>query len=512
MTRADRTRLAFLTSTHVVDDLYQGAVPALLPFLAIERHYSYAGLTGITLAATFLASVVQPGFGALTDRYRNLGWLVAVGLLVAGLGIGVSGLARPGTARSGTARPGGSRSSAGSSVVRADDWRGFGRLTVMVVLRSIAYFGLASLLALYAIRHFHASAAVGSAVLTVFIGSGVIGTLGGGWLADHWQRVGVLRLGYGLTGLAVVLLVAAPDVPMLFIVAFALGIVLFAPFAVQVTLGQDFLPNRIGTASGVTLGLAVSAGGIAAPLFGLLADTYGLTTALGTIAAFPLVACLLTFFLRDPRARLAVAATVARTGREPGPVRAGGEPVVSAEAPGEVVLVRPSDGPADTGDRLIGPQEQVRGVLGAQPGQIRHGRQAGGGLEQAHQVPGGQVQLLGQLSQGPVLGQPGFQQAHGVPDGGADRLGRIWLQPGHGGDRPAEDAEQERQPPDDVPSVPRHGGVAQRRERRQVNPAFLEGAWIGVDRHHAVAVGRVGTGPQQVAEHRIFPGPGQFTA
>src|ERR1700683_2655661 len=92
VSRAARARRAFLTSTHVVDDLYQGAVPALLPFLAIERHYSYAGLTGITLAATFLASVVQPGFGALPDRYRNLGWLVAAGLLVAGLGIGVSGL------------------------------------------------------------------------------------------------------------------------------------------------------------------------------------------------------------------------------------------------------------------------------------------------------------------------------------------------------------------------------------------------------------------------------------
>jgi MFS family permease len=69
MTRAERLRLAFLTSTHVVDDLYQGAIPALLPLLALERHYSYTGLSGITLAATFLASVVQPGFGALTDRY-----------------------------------------------------------------------------------------------------------------------------------------------------------------------------------------------------------------------------------------------------------------------------------------------------------------------------------------------------------------------------------------------------------------------------------------------------------
>lgn len=380
--RADRTRLAFLTSTHVVDDLYQGAVPALLPFLALERHYSYIGLTGITLAATFLASVVQPGFGALTDRYRNLGWLVAAGLLVAGLGIGLSGLgdnylitwfavaasgvgvaayhpeatrtargmagdstqamswfsvggnagialgpiivtpvllatrlhgtpllALPAVVMAGVLavrrpwreaarpRPGGSRASAG----RSDDWRGFARLTVVVVLRSIAYFGLASLLALFAIRHFHHSAAVGSAVLTVFIASGVIGTLSGGWLADHWQRIGTLRLGYGLAAAAIVLVVAAPDVAVLFVGAFVLGIVLFAPFAVQVTLGQDFLPNRIGIASGVTLGLATSAGGVAAPLFGLLADTYGLPTALGTTAVFPAVACALTFLLRDPR-------------------------------------------------------------------------------------------------------------------------------------------------------------------------------------------------------------------
>src|SRR5579875_1980263 len=68
--------LALLAATHTVDDLYQGAVPALLPFLAIERHYTYVGLTGITLAATFLSSAVQPAFGVITDR-RRMGWLIA---------------------------------------------------------------------------------------------------------------------------------------------------------------------------------------------------------------------------------------------------------------------------------------------------------------------------------------------------------------------------------------------------------------------------------------------------
>jgi hypothetical protein len=36
--------------------------------------------------------------------------------------------------------------------------------------------------------------------------------------------------------------------------------------APHVTLGQDYLPNRVSTASGVTLGLTVSIGGLATRL------------------------------------------------------------------------------------------------------------------------------------------------------------------------------------------------------------------------------------------------------
>jgi FSR family fosmidomycin resistance protein-like MFS transporter len=143
----------------------------------------------------------------------------------------------------------------------------------------------------------------------------VLGTLGDGWLADRWQRVGKLRLGYGLSALVLTLLVVTPDMAILFIAAFALGIALFAPFAVQVTLGLDFLSNRIGVASGVTLGLAVSVGVLAAPLFGLLADSSGLTTALAAIAAIPAVACAPSFLVRDPhsaRWALTCHATVGR--------------------------------------------------------------------------------------------------------------------------------------------------------------------------------------------------------
>lgn len=71
----NRARVALLAVSHAVDDTYQGAVPALLPFFIADRHYSYAAATGLTFAATALSSVIQPLFGALTDR-RHLRWLV----------------------------------------------------------------------------------------------------------------------------------------------------------------------------------------------------------------------------------------------------------------------------------------------------------------------------------------------------------------------------------------------------------------------------------------------------
>lgn len=66
------------------------------------------------------------------------------------------------------------------------------------------------------------------------------------------------------------------------------------------TLGQDFLPRRVGTASGVTLGLAVSVGGLVAPALGALADATSLRTALVPLVALPALGRLLLCGLREP--------------------------------------------------------------------------------------------------------------------------------------------------------------------------------------------------------------------
>ena len=80
-----------MSMAHVVDDLYQGIVPALLPFLVIERQYSYAAVAGLTLAATVLSSVVQPLFGWWSDR-KPRRWLIPTGMATAALGVGFAGV------------------------------------------------------------------------------------------------------------------------------------------------------------------------------------------------------------------------------------------------------------------------------------------------------------------------------------------------------------------------------------------------------------------------------------
>ena len=79
--------LGLLTGGHMVTDLAQGSVPALLPFLRNELHLSYTRTAAIMLAATIASSVVQPIFGHLFDTRRGE-WLLVAGPAVAGLGIG----------------------------------------------------------------------------------------------------------------------------------------------------------------------------------------------------------------------------------------------------------------------------------------------------------------------------------------------------------------------------------------------------------------------------------------
>ena len=125
------------------------------------------------------------------------------------------------------------------------------------------------------------------------------GAAAGGHLARRWPRTTVVRWSYALAVpvLAGLLLVPGPAV---FVFTALASLVLYVPFSLHISLGQDYLPRHMGTANGVTLGLAVSVGGLASPAIGALADGVGLQGALLPLIALPALACLVMLCVKEP--------------------------------------------------------------------------------------------------------------------------------------------------------------------------------------------------------------------
>ncbi|CAM4206819.1 Fosmidomycin resistance protein [Mycobacterium basiliense] len=182
-----------------------------------------------------------------------------------------------------------------------DDIPSFVRLSAAIVFRSVAFVGLSTFIALYVQHRTGGSSIAGTMALFILYFGGAIGSVWGGSLACRWDRTTVSRWSYLVSAIAIAGVVWVPG-PAVYLFVAVTSVGLYVPFSLQVTLGQDYLPTRMGTASGITLGLTVSIGGLASPAIGGLAQVTSLQTALVPLVAMPLVSWLLFRTLRDPSA------------------------------------------------------------------------------------------------------------------------------------------------------------------------------------------------------------------
>jgi FSR family fosmidomycin resistance protein-like MFS transporter len=182
--------------------------------------------------------------------------------------------------------------------------RGLTLLLAVVGLRSVAHMGLFTFVPLWEVHKGHGKA-YATMVLALFLFAGALGTLLGGPLADRFGRRPVLRWSFvAATPLIVVYVVVGGPVGVL---ALALaGAAVIGTFGVSLVMSQEYMPGRVGMASGLSIGLAIGLGGVAALTLGAVADTIDLRTAVLATAAGPALAIFVCMLLPPAPARRSV--------------------------------------------------------------------------------------------------------------------------------------------------------------------------------------------------------------
>ena len=323
-------RIYLFTVGHFAIDWAQGAIPALLPYFIATCGWSYQDAGTIVFANILLSSILQPVFGYYSDRvsrpwFAPLGTFsvggnagFAVGPLFAGFCayvVGIEGLLFYAVFNTAVAlilhhrMPGILRdmkeqqpvaTANGATNEAKNDWRSFGKLTILIFARSIGFDGCNAFLPLYLIRVLSATAATGSFALTILFALGAVITYFGGILADRLGYVRVLRVSFFVMIPAMFLLVNNTSLTAALLLLPLVAFSLFAPYSSAVVLGRTYLSKNIGFASGVTLGLTTTFGGLVTPLIGRAADTYGIAAALQCLWLVAIFGALCSFALRTP--------------------------------------------------------------------------------------------------------------------------------------------------------------------------------------------------------------------
>ena len=182
-----------------------------------------------------------------------------------------------------------------------DAWVPFSFLAAAMLCRSVVFYGLNTFLPLYLIDVLHQSKTAAGSSLTVLVVASIIGNLFGGRVADRFGYRLVIIAGFILLSCFLPLLLIAPTASWFVILFAPIGLVLSLPVSPMVVLGQSYLPNHVGLASGVTLGLALSFGGIMTPFLGMIADHYGLYTTISILAILPLICTCFTLALKNQK-------------------------------------------------------------------------------------------------------------------------------------------------------------------------------------------------------------------
>jgi FSR family fosmidomycin resistance protein-like MFS transporter len=169
--------------------------------------------------------------------------------------------------------------------------RGWGSMSLLVFavsMRSWAHMGLITFVPFYYIHFLKGDAITAGRLVFVFLMGGVVGTLIGAAIADKIGHKHYFCLSMILSVPLLFLFLQVGGF-WAFIILFLVGLLLISSFSVTVVMGQMILRNRLGMASGLTMGFVIGMGGVGAGLLGIVADSWGVMTVLKLIVYMPAI-------------------------------------------------------------------------------------------------------------------------------------------------------------------------------------------------------------------------------
>ncbi|MCJ1909714.1 MFS transporter [Planococcus ruber] len=161
-------------------------------------------------------------------------------------------------------------------------------LLIIIFARSFYVTNMTSFYIFHLMEAYGLTIQTGQLYIFLFLAVGAAGTFFGGPLADRIGRKNVIVLSLLVP---IPLAMALPYVPLfaVLILLALIGFFIMLSFSVTVVYAQELVPSKIGTMSGLTVGLAFGMGAIGGVVIGILMDSIGVYETMVVVSFLPII-------------------------------------------------------------------------------------------------------------------------------------------------------------------------------------------------------------------------------
>lgn len=161
-------------------------------------------------------------------------------------------------------------------------------LLIIIFARSFYVTNMTSFYIFHLMEAYGLTIQTGQLYIFLFLAVGAAGTFFGGPLADRIGRKNVIVLSLLVP---VPLAIALPYVSLfaVLILLALIGFFIMLSFSVTVVYAQELVPSKIGTMSGLTVGLAFGMGAIGGVAIGILMDSIGVYETMIVVSFLPII-------------------------------------------------------------------------------------------------------------------------------------------------------------------------------------------------------------------------------